>query len=409
MKLSDTVFYHIYPLGALGVLDGERRYEPGNFRNSPVDRGLEEAPLRRILDWVRPMKQIGANGLYLGPVFESEWHGYETVDHRKVDSRLGSNADLKALSLALREQEISLVLDAVFTHVGRTHPLVQDLAARGSSAPFRDWISGYDPNRINGGGLPFFYDTWAGHCNLVKLDTGNPKVQDYLLETVMYWIEEFDVAGLRLDAADCLDRGFLRRLSAACRERREDFFLIGEAVHGDYYQTLLRDGGLSSVTNYEAYKGLWSSYNDRNYFEISWTLDRLFGERGICKGSILYSFADNHDVDRYRHSSETPRGCTRSTASSSPCLGSPRSITEANTESAGRNREATTLASAPGWIRERSLSARLIRISRWQSPDSRTPGRCRTRYAWEATASFTLKPRGSPSSESLGNVPLSWA
>jgi len=161
MKLSDTVFYHIYPLGALGVLDGERRYEPGNFRNSPVDRGLEEAPLRRILDWVRPMKQIGANGLYLGPVFESEWHGYETVDHRKVDSRLGSNADLKALSLALREQEISLVLDAVFNHVGRTHPLVQDLAARGSSSPFRDWISGYDPNRRNGGGLPFFYDTWA--------------------------------------------------------------------------------------------------------------------------------------------------------------------------------------------------------------------------------------------------------
>jgi len=116
------------------------------------------------------------------------------------------------------------------------------------------------------------------------------------------------VAGLRLDAADCLDRGFLRRLSAACRERREDFFLIGEAVHGDYYQTLLRDGGLSSVTNYEAYKGLWSSYNDRNYFEISWTLDRLFGERGICKGSILYSFADNHDVDRVSTLIRNPAG-----------------------------------------------------------------------------------------------------
>lgn len=281
-----SVFYHIYPLGALGAPQANDRSA------QPVHR------LDGLSEWIPLIDRIGADALYLGPVFESERHGYDTIDYRAVDRRLGSNEDLRRLSRRLADRGIALVLDAVFNHVGRSHPFVRDVAERGRASPYASWIAGYSDGGESRGGLPFAYEGWKGHFDLVKLDTGRPEVREYLIGVALGWIEEFDIAGLRLDAADCLDVDFMRILGERCRERRPGFYLLGEAVHGDSYAPLMRRGGLDSVTNYEAYKGLWSSYNDGNYHEIAWTLDRLFGENGLTTGNRLYSFADNHDVDR---------------------------------------------------------------------------------------------------------------
>ena len=297
MNLRDAIFYHIYPLGALGVLDGPRSFGSG----SP-----DAVPLERLRDWIPAMERVGANALYLGPVFESERHGYDTVDHGRVDARLGSNADLAAFSRTLREQGISLVLDAVFNHVGRSHPLVRDVAENGPASPHASWIADYDPNGSRGG-LPFGYRGWAGNDDLVQLDTGHAPVREFLIGIALDWIGAYGIAGLRLDAADCLDRGFLRELGRRCRERVPDFFLIGEALDGITYASLLADG-LDSATDFEACKALWSSYNDRNFHEIAWTLERLFGEQGLCRDAPLYSFADNHDVDRVASLVRDPAG-----------------------------------------------------------------------------------------------------
>lgn len=285
MRLHDAIFYHIYPLGALGALD--------RTRDDPV-----AGPLRRVADWIPAMERLGANTLLLGPVFESQRHGYDTVDLLSVDRRLGTNADLAELSATLRSRGIALVLDAVFNHVGIGHPIVQDAARPGSASPRARWIAGFDPVRSGPGGLPFAYEGWKGHHDLVKLDTSRADVRRHLVEVALRWMEDFGIAGLRLDAADCLDKGFMRDLSWRCKGLAPDFFLVGEAVHGDGYRSILEDGELDSVTDYEASKGLWSSCNDRNLFEISWTLDRLFGPNGMCQGRPLYSFVDNHDVDR---------------------------------------------------------------------------------------------------------------
>jgi cyclomaltodextrinase / maltogenic alpha-amylase / neopullulanase len=284
MDLRDAIFYHLYPLGALGALE--------RTRDDPAS-----GPLRRLADWIPALERVGANALWLGPVFASEHHGYDTLDFLAVDPRLGTNDDLAEFSAALRERGIALVLDAVFNHVGRGHPIVREVVREGAASPKSRWIAGYDPSRREGG-LPFGYEGWKGHFDLVKLDTSCPEVREHLVGTALRWREEFGIAGLRLDAADCMDRGFLRELSRRCKERDPAFFLIGEAVHGDHYRPLLEEGELDSVTDYEASKGLWSSCNDRNLFEISWTLDRLFGQDGICQGRPLYSFVDNHDVDR---------------------------------------------------------------------------------------------------------------
>jgi len=307
--ILDRVFYHIYPLGAFGA---PRRNDGAS---------APEPRLRRALDWIPAMERVGADALYLGPVFESESHGYDTTDYLSVDRRLGTNADLADVSRALSESGIGLYLDAVLNHVGRNHPFVRDVAERGRGSEYAGWISGYDPSGPGPGGLPFRYDGWKGHYDLVRLDTGAPPVREYLIGVALRWIAEFGIAGLRLDAADCLDRRFMAELGAHCREARPGFRLIGEVVHGDSYEPVLREGGLDAVTDYEAYKGLWSSYNERNCHEIAWTLDRLFAEpprgpaaagtwpgAGLCRGRALYSFADNHDVDRVAGVVRDPAG-----------------------------------------------------------------------------------------------------
>jgi len=111
---------------------------------------------------------------------------------------------------------------------------------------------------------------------------------------------------LRLDVADCLDLNFQRELADFTRSLRPDFWLMGEVIHGDYRQWANPDI-LHSVTNYECYKGLYSSLVDRNYFEIAYALNRQFGEGGIYRHLQLYNFVDNHDVDRVASKLNNPQ------------------------------------------------------------------------------------------------------
>ena len=123
-------------------------------------------------------------------------------------------------------------------------------------------------------------------------------MKDYLLDVIRFWMDEFDIDGIRLDCADCLDFDFMKELRRVTTQKKADFWLMGEVIHGDYSRWA-NDDVLHSVTNYELHKGLYSGHNDYNYFEIAHTVRRLFDEGGgICRGRKLYSFTDNHDVDR---------------------------------------------------------------------------------------------------------------
>ncbi len=281
---EDAVFYHLFPLGCLGA---------------PERNSFAGPPANRLSNWkscIDYLEDLGVNALLLGPVFESSAHGYDIADYFRVDRRLGHDAALAGLSGELHRRGIRLVLDAVFHHTGRDFWAFRDVREKGRASAYCDWYH-LDFTRRSPYGEPFHYEGWAGHYDLVKLNLKNPAVRDHLLKAVASWIERFDIDGLRLDAADALDLDFQRELAAHCRAIRPDFWLMGEAVHGDY-RRWANAGGLSSTTNYEAYKGLWSSHNDRNYFEIAYTLNRQFGPEGIYRGLALYSFADNHDVTR---------------------------------------------------------------------------------------------------------------
>ncbi len=281
---DQAVFYHLYPLGLCGA---PQRNDP---KTAPAHR------LERLIPWLDQARDLGATAVYLGPVLESSAHGYDIADFFHVDRRLGDDQTLAWIADEIRARGLKLVMEGVFHHVGRDFWAFRDVLAYGPDSRFRDWFH-LDFSRPSPLGDPFAYQSWNGCHDLVKLNLQNPEVRSHLWEAVATWLREYDPDGLRLDAADHLPTEFIADLGSHCRALKPGFWLLGEVVAGDY-RPLLEAGGLDSVTNYEAYKGLFSSHNDANYHEIAYTLRRQFGPRGLYPGRNLYAFTDNHDVNR---------------------------------------------------------------------------------------------------------------
>jgi glycosidase len=285
MWAYESVFYQIYPLGFCGA----------PFEND----GVLEHRILKVKDWIPHMRKLGIDAIYFSPIFESDTHGYNTRDYRKLDVRLGTNEDFKEVCAALHENGIRVVLDGVFNHVGRGFGPFMDVVQNRENSRYVNWF-----HRIDFGGNSnyndgLWYKGWEGNYDLVKLNLHNEEVVNYLLESVKYWVDEFDIDGLRLDVAYCLDEGFVRRLRDYTQGLKEDFYLLGEMLHGDYNR-LMNDSMLHSATNYECYKGLYSSFNSMNLFEINHSLLRQFGPDNwtLYRGKHLLSFVDNHDVTR---------------------------------------------------------------------------------------------------------------
>ena len=261
------------------------------FNPSPVPR------LEKIYGWLDHIQSLGINALYLGPVFESDAHGYDTADYYQVDRRLGDRQTLAALSRELHRRGIRLVLDGVFNHVGRHFWAFRDVQANQEHSPYREWFDRLDFEKRSPYGDPFSYEGWRGHYNLVKLNLHNPDVKAHLFGAIAQWVEDYKIDGLRLDVADDLLPEFMKELHVFSKNLSPDFWLMGEVARGDYNQWV-NPSMLDSVTNYELRKGLFSTHNDNNYFEIAHTLNRQFGASGVYAQLMLYNFADNHDVSR---------------------------------------------------------------------------------------------------------------
>lgn len=282
---ENAVFYHIYPIGYLGCP------RQNDFTSEPTHKIL------RVIDDIPHIKELGCNAIYFGPVFESSAHGYDTADYTRIDRRIGTNEDFKKVCDALHENGIKVVVDGVFNHVGRDFWAFKDVREHKLGSAKKDWFHVREGN--DGYNDGFWYEGWEGHYELVKLNLYNPEVKQYIKDCITGWKNEFGIDGLRLDVAYCLDLNFLKELHGHCKWLSEDFFLLGETLHGDYNRWMNPEM-LDSVTNYECYKGLFSSFNEMNMFEIAHSINRQFGSENWClyRGKHLYTFVDNHDVNR---------------------------------------------------------------------------------------------------------------
>lgn len=285
MWAYESVFYQIYPMGFCGA----------PFEND----GVQMHRILKVKEWVPHLSKLGADAVYFSPVFESDTHGYNTRDYRKIDVRLGTNEDFKEVCDSLHENGIRVVLDGVFNHVGRGFGPFLDVVKNREQSRYVNWFYRIDFGGNSNYNDGLWYEGWEGNYDLVKLNLGNEEVVQYLLDSVREWVEQFDIDGLRLDVAYSLDENFVRRLRSFCDGLKPDFFLLGEMLHGDYNR-MMNDSMLHSATNYECYKGLYSSFNSMNLFEVNHSLLRQFGPENwtLYRGKHLLSFVDNHDVTR---------------------------------------------------------------------------------------------------------------
>lgn len=285
---ESAVFYHIYPLGMCGVEKHHADFTPGD---APRKHFAEMEKL------IPHMKRLGMTALYIGPLFESEGHGYETTDYYKVDARLGDNAGFRRFVDSCHAAGIRVVVDGVFNHSGRSFFAFEDLKKNREGSAYRDWYCNVNfggNNEFNDG---FCYEAWHGYNILPRLNLWNPAVRNYLLDVIRFWVKEFDIDGIRLDCADVLHFDFMKEMRQLANTIKPEFWLMGEVIHGDYSRWVNRET-LHSVTNYELHKGLYSGHNDHNYFEIAHTIRRLFGNGGLVRDGKLYTFVENHDVNR---------------------------------------------------------------------------------------------------------------
>jgi cyclomaltodextrinase / maltogenic alpha-amylase / neopullulanase len=278
--VAHQVWWQVYPLGFVGA-------EPA----AGGDIALRHR-LRRLLAWLDYAVELGASGLALGPIFASSSHGYDTTDHFRIDPRLGGDADFDELVRAAQDRGLKILLDGVFNHVGRRFPAFQQVLAEGPGSTlagwFRlswpaDWRSGIEPD----------YATFEGHRQLVALNHDEPAVADYVTRAMTHWLGR-GADGWRLDAAYAVPARFWAAVLPRVRAAHPRAYLVGEMIHGEFTE-FVRSGGLDAVTQYELWKAIWSSLNDRNFFELAWALDR---HNRLLECFVPLTFVGNHDVTR---------------------------------------------------------------------------------------------------------------
>ena len=274
------VWWQVYPLGFVGAPPTAAGDEPVVHR------------LRHLMGWLDYAVDLGVDGLALGPVFASHTHGYDTVDHFRIDPRLGDDADFDALIGAAHARGLGVLLDGVFNHVGRGFPAFREVLDTGPGASAASWFRLSWPSPWSPGTEPE-YDTFEGHRQLVALNHAEPAVAAHVTAVMNHWLDR-GADGWRLDAAYAVPCEFWRRVLPAVRREHPDVYVVGEVIHGDY-PTVVRESGMDSVTQYELWKAIWSSINDVNLFELAWALER---HDTFCGSFVPWTFVGNHDVTR---------------------------------------------------------------------------------------------------------------
>ena len=276
---AQNIFWQVYPLGFTGA------------EKSARTDGAVLHRLTHLIDWLDYAVDLGATSLLLAPIFQSSSHGYDTTDYYKIDTRLGDGADFDALVAAAHRRGMHVVLDGVFNHVGRGFPAFQRAMAQGPMSPDAGlFCIAFD--RRSADGTPG-YGNFEGHEELPSLNHDNPAVADLVVEVMKHWLAR-GADGWRLDAAYAVPRPFWAGVLPRVRADFPDAYIFGEVIHGDY-AGFVRESTVESVTEYELWKAIWSSINERNFFELSWTLER---HNTLLDSFVPLTFIGNHDVTR---------------------------------------------------------------------------------------------------------------
>jgi len=299
--LKDAVIYQIFPER---FNNGNPNISPKNISkwgNKPNHDSFFGGDLKGIIDKLDYIENLGANAIYLTPIFKSNTnHKYNIADYYKIDSNFGDLNTVKKLVKKAHEKGIKIILDAVFNHCDINFFAFQDLIENGEKSKYKNWFF-YEELPIKTKS-PVNYVTFATDVkSMPKLNTSNLEVQNYLLEVVKYWMEEINIDGWRLDVSDEVNMSFWHKFRKTVKDINSEALIIGEVWHSA--RKWLRGERFDTVMNYP----------------FNWAVVKFFGtnEIGVEKFSslitknyyhyredtshVLLNLLSSHDIPRIYH------------------------------------------------------------------------------------------------------------
>lgn len=299
--VNEAIWYQIFP----------ERFANGDTRNDPPHVKpwkCEETQLwdyyggdlRGIINRLDYLQELGITGLYLTPVFEADSnHKYNTKNYKKVDPQFGTNEELKELVQESHQRGMKVMLDGVFNHTGTDIELWQDIRKNGKDSPYADWYMIHQwPVEEHKDTKDGRFYSFAFSENMPKLNTNHPEVIAYLLDIVRFWMEEFDIDGLRLDVGNEVSHKFLKELRRMTKTLKNDFYLLGEIWHDAI--EWLRGDEYDAVMNYPlagAISDFWL-YKDWEKKEFEYAVNRCFTMYMQQTNDVLFNLLDSHDTNR---------------------------------------------------------------------------------------------------------------
>ncbi|GEQ38230.1 alpha-amylase [Tetragenococcus halophilus] len=303
---EETVWYQIFPER---FANGDKSNDPkGTFRWGSKVPGRQDyfgGDLQGVIDHLDYLEELGINGIYFCPIFKAySNHKYDTIDYRKIDPDFGDEKVFKNLVEECHKRGIKVMLDAVFNHMGDQSPQWQDVLAKGKDSKYAEWFhvnafpASYKESNDFEEAHQLTYDTFAFTPHMPKLNTANPEVQEYLLDTAKYWIENFDIDAWRLDVANEVDHAFWKKFRKVCDETKKDFYILGEIWHSA--QKWLEGDESHAVMNY-AYTDAIMGYFVKKQLSLKEMVSAINQQLMLYRdqtNQVQFNVLDSHDTPR---------------------------------------------------------------------------------------------------------------
>ena len=296
----NKVVYQIFPSRFATDQDvPEETWYQAPIKNSADLKGS----LRGIISRLEHIKSLGADILYMTPIFRSgSSHKYNTDDYFQIDPSFGDKEDLKELVERAHGLGMYVILDGVFNHTSIDFFAFRDIRENKERSKYLDWYYIQDFPLVMEHGKKPSYKTFSYAGMMPKLNLRNREVADFVIQTATYWIRECGIDGWRLDVADEINHGFWKRFRQEVKAVKKDALIVGEIWHfaGDF----LEGDQWDSVMNYPFHRSVLE-LAARGELAPSAFLGKLAFLRGNLNRALegyLWNLIDSHDTERFLHS-----------------------------------------------------------------------------------------------------------
>ncbi len=269
--------------------------DTANNQFSDVDKNNPKAyhggDLKGVTKKLDYIKSLGATAIWLTPVVQNEeygYHGYWTRDFYKVDPHLGTMEDLKNLVDEAHAKGIKVILDYVVNHTGYNSPWLKDSTKDNWFHPRKDISNWNDPEQLEKG--------WI--YGLPDLDQSNPEVKAFLIENALWWIEQTNIDGMRLDTVKHVSKSFWNEFAYSIKVKYPDFYLLGEVWdENPTYLEQFHALGIDGLTDYPLYKGIKTAFT--RFGKVNTLINAINQRKTYTNPELNAIFIDNHDNKRH--------------------------------------------------------------------------------------------------------------